>query len=303
MSAKTKHSPASYFRLLANFRAYPAWFSLALILIFQTQAIAASKVTIKVTVKKILSLDLCTDWMLAKYADPSQVLALSPLLHQYPVDWMTREWPGHDGSLEQILELNPDLVITGEYNALMLRRRLQELGVRVEILSLPKSFSEVDHYEQRLLSLIGKSRVGKSGQKTDKRPQVRSNIRSNNQFNNNRKPKLLLLGPNGIGTGRGTFEDDLLQHTGWDNYLTSEGYSNLDMELIVTNPPDAILWSTSDSAALANLFAKHPVLKQVISKKRWLSTDDWRWHCPGPWSRDLIKQLNTQLQAQLKEQF
>lgn len=277
--------------MLASFGILNVIFILSLALSIQSLATAAATKP----VKKILSLDLCTDWMLVKYADPSRVLALSPLLHQYPVDWMTREWPSHDGSLEQILELKPDLVITGEYNALMLRRRLQELGVRVEILSLPKNFSEVDHYEQRLLSLIGKPGIGKPSHKTDTLPQARPNNRSTHDS----KPKLLLLGPNGIGTGRGTFEDDLLQHTGWDNYLTSEGYSNLDLEQIVTHPPDAILWSTPNSVALANLFAKHPVLKQVISKERWLNTDDWRWHCPGPWSRDLIKQL----QAQLEEQF
>ncbi|MEE8379705.1 MAG: hypothetical protein V3R49_04970, partial [Gammaproteobacteria bacterium] len=287
-SNKSKLSPACHLRMLARFGILNIIFMTSLALSIQPQATAATK-----PVKKILSLDLCTDWMLATYADPSQVLALSPLLDQYPVDWMKREWPSHDGSLEQILELNPDLVITGEYNALMLRRRLQELGIRVEILSLPKSFSEVDHYEQRLLSLIGKSI-----KQTNKRPQVRSNNRSNNQSNNNKKPKLLLLGPNGIGTGLGTFEEGLLRHTGWDNYLTSEGYSNLDLEQIATHPPDAILWSTPNSVALANLFAKHPVLKQVIPKERWLSTDDWRWHCPGPWSRDLIKQLQTQLEEQ-----
>ena len=286
-SKKSSYSPACHLRMLARFGILNVIFILSLALSIQSLATAATTKP----VKKILSLDLCTDWMLAKYADPSRVLALSPLLHQYPVDWMTREWPSHDGSLEQILELKPDLVITGEYNALMLRRRLQELGVRVEILSLPKNFSEVDHYEQRLLSLIGKPVTGNLALKTEKISQAIPN--------QHLKPKLLLLGPNGIGTGRGTFEDGLLQHAGWDNYLTSEGYSNLDLEQIVTNPPDAILWSTPDSVALANLFAKHPVLKQVISKERWLTTDDWRWHCPGPWSRELIKQL----QAQLEKQF
>jgi len=269
MKSRTKklgYSPACHLRMLARFGFLNIIFILLLALSIQSQA---AKVEASKPIEKILSLDLCTDWMLATYADPSQVLALSPLLDQYPVDWMKREWPSHDGSLEQILELNPD-----------------------EILSLPKNFSEVDLYEQRLLSLICKPLTLN---KTDKLLQASSNRQSYSK----RKPKLLLLGPNGIGTGRGTFEDDLLQHTGWNNYLTSEGYSNLDLEQIVTHPPDAILWSTSDSAALANLFAKHPVLRQVISKDRWLSTDDWRWHCPGPWSKKLIKQL----QAQLEEQF
>ena len=37
-------------------------------------------------VKGIVSLDLCTDWMLLKYADPAQVRAYSPLLYKYHVN-------------------------------------------------------------------------------------------------------------------------------------------------------------------------------------------------------------------------
>ena len=240
------------------------------------------------TVTKVLSLDLCTDWILAKHANPSQVIALSPLMHQYPVDWVGQDWPTHDGSLEQILELKPDLVITGEYNALLLRRRLRELGVRVEVLPLPKNLSQVNKYEQRLLSLIGKST-----DKASKPPQFKPSSQP--------KEKLLLLGANGIGTGRSTFEDDLLRYAGWDNYLLDEGYINLDLEKVATDPPDAILWSAPASAALSNLFAEHPVLKQAIPANRWLTTDAWNWQCPGPWTWDLIGQLTRQQRASAQQ--
>jgi len=257
--------------------------ALLFVLLLPIQAIAAIDKPVNVPAGKVLSLDLCTDWILAKHADPSQVLALSPLTKQYPVDWVGLDWPTHDGSLEQILELKPDLVITGEYNALMLRRRLQELGVRVEILPLPKNLSQINEYEQRLLSLIGQSK-----DKASNPPQLKP-------FNNP-KQKLLLLGANGIGTGRNTFENDLLQYTGWDNYLLDKGYINLDLEQIATNPPNAILWSAPASAALSNLFAKHPVLKQAIPANQWLVTDAWHWQCPGPWTWDLIDQLQTSAQ-------
>ena len=262
-------------------RSYNLFFTLALLLPLQAFA------SINQPAQKVLSLDLCTDWILAKHAHPSQVLALSPLTRQYPVDWMDQNWPTHNGSLEQILELNPDLVITGEYNALMLRKRLQELGVRVEILSLPKNLSQIGDYEQRLLSLIGRPK-----DKTSKPPQpIPSSFP---------KQTLLLLGANGIGTGRNTFEHDLLQYSGWDNYLLGDGYINLDLEQIATDPPDAILWSSPPSAALSNLFAKHPVLKRAIPSKQWLETDAWSWQCPGPWTWDLIGQLVVQLEAQLE---
>ncbi len=73
--------------------------------------------------RRIVSLDLCMDWALAHHAEPARVAALSPTLRRYPVDWIGSGWPDHDGSLEQIVQLQPDLVLVGQYSALMLRER------------------------------------------------------------------------------------------------------------------------------------------------------------------------------------
>ncbi len=240
--------------------------------------------------EKILSLDLCTDWMLATYARPSQVLALSPLLRKQPLEWIGDNWATHDGSLEMIMDLKPDLVITGEYNAMILRQRLQELGVKVEILALPKNLVQVTEYENRLLSLIG--HPGKNTAHQSAPVAEKAKIDSEKD-----KPRLLLLGANGIGTGRSTFEDDILGAAGWDNYLQETGYINLDLEKITIDPPDAILWSVPNSTALSNLFAKHPALRKAIPDDRWLTTTSWKWRCPGPWTRDLINDLQASLPA------
>lgn len=227
---------------------------------------------------KVLSLDLCTDWMLARYADRGQVAALSPMHRQFPVAWLETNWPTHDGTLERIVELRPDLVITGQYNAQLLRSRLKTLGFRVEILALPTTLEAVGEYERHFLSMLGKpaelASSPPSPVKTVAEPK-----------------RLLLLGANGIGTGRGTFEDGILQRAGWSNYLRENGYLRLDLEQIATDPPDAILWAAPASRALANRFAEHPVLRRAVTGERWLSTDYWRWQCPGPWTWELVGQL------------
>lgn len=226
----------------------------------------------------MLSLDLCSDWLLARYADRDKVLALSPLIQQYPVEWVGQDWPTHNGSLEQILELKPDLVIAGEYNAMLLRQRLQALDIRVEVLPLPKSLSEVKAYEEHFLSLMGL-------------PQSLATQESKAVQALAKPPRLLLLGANGIGTGRTTFEHGVIEHAGWDNYLQADGYVSLDLEQLIADPPDAILWSAPHSAALANQFAEHPVLKRAVPAERWLTTDYWSWQCPGPWTWELVSQL------------
>lgn len=229
--------------------------------------------------QRIVSLDLCTDWLLATHADRTSVAALSPLSRQHALPWLDPGWPVHDGTLERILQLKPDLVITGEYNALLLRQRLRALGVRVEILTLPKSLAEVTAYERHLLELLGLPAAMASRSVA---PMVRPGPRK----------RLLLLSANGIGTGRGTFENDILERAGWINYVRDEGHVSLDLEKIVADPPDAILWASPAGNALANRFAQHPVLRRAIPAERWLATDFWRWECPGPWTWDLIRQLH-----------
>ncbi len=184
----------------------------------------------------------------------------------------------HDGSLEQLLSLKPDLVLVGEYNARLLRQRLIDLGVSVIILPLPRTLSEVKKYEREFVSLLG-------------RPEHLVDAMPGRYKGSSKAGRMLLLGANGIGTGRGTFENDVLEYAGWDNYLSQEGYISLDLEQVVMDPPDVVLWAAPRSAALANQFAEHPVLKKLLSEDRWLDSDYWHWQCPGPWTWQLIEKM------------
>jgi len=231
-----------------------------------------------ITVNRVLSLGLCTDWLLAHYADRKQVLALSPLIKKYPGRWSSLDWPVHDGSLEQILTLQPDLVLASEYAGSLLRQRLKSLGIRVEVLNLPHNLDQMAAYEQRFLALLGL-------------PVNHASVAPVEVEAGENAPSLLLLGANGIGTGRNTFEDGIIEHAGWRNYLAEEQYTHLDLEQIIRQPPDAVLWAVPTSAARAYYFSEHPALQQVIPAHHWLTTDAWRWRCPGPWTWKLVEQL------------
>ena len=230
------------------------------------------------SVKGIVSLDLCTDWMLLKFADPSQVRAYSPLLYKYPADWVPDGLPVHDGSLEHILQLDAGLLISGEYNAILLRKRLQQLGKQVAVLSLPNTLDGIRRYQAEFLELIGANR-GSGSVDWDRAYAPRHE-------------SLLLLGPNGIGTGANTLENDLLRKAGWENYIEASGYVSLRMEQVVANPPDAIYSSAPLSNSLANLFIRHPAIQSLMTEGEAPRGEDWRWQCPGPWSLELIQELS-----------
>lgn len=230
--------------------------------------------------KKFLSLDLCQDWMLAYFGDESSVVALSPIHTKYPshlIDLQEKSWPSHNGSLEQIVSLAPSAILVGEYNALNLRQRLGQLGFNVVVFKHPNSLDAIETYQQEFLKALGLP-VSNSIPKPERKWQER-------------KERLLILGVNGIGTGKNTLEDELLTYAGWKNYLTEPGLVTLSLEKLVQDPPDAILFSAPQSRALANHFAEHPVLKKIVVETNWINSDYWRWMCPGPWTWDLIDSL------------
>ena len=227
--------------------------------------------------QRIVSLDLCTDWMIARYVESERVVALSRYIDRYKLSWIDDEWPTHRGLLEEVLVLQPDLVLVGEYNAMSLRQRLQALGVRVEVLPFPTSLNDIATYERRFFNALELAEQPRSDVPVaDKRVD---------------RQRLLVLGANGIGMGHGTFEDDVIRYAGWENYLTHEGYVNLDIEQLIINPPDAMLLPAAQTPALAYQFAQHPVLKKRLSKDKWISTEAWQWQCPGPWSWELIESI------------
>ncbi|MDR0563650.1 MAG: hypothetical protein LBG78_01765 [Azoarcus sp.] len=237
--------------------------------------------------QRIVSLDLCTDWMLALHVEPTRVAALSPMQRisqpYHPAPWMKNIWPTHEGNLESIALLKPDIILAGEYTAVLLRGQLKRLGYRVEVLPLPTTLKAVVDYERLFLTLVGLP------------PERASTLPPALPSG---KKRLLLLGANAIGTGRDTFEDAIITQAGWRNYFkeSESGLIRLDAERLVLDPPDAVLWMAPSGAAHANILAEHPIWQTLNPSPRRINTDYWRWQCPGPWVWELMRELNQMVQ-------
>jgi len=264
--------------------------------------IASSSISGPAHAKGILSLDLCSDWLAAHFASRDSVITLSPMAVRHPPPWSDRGWPTHDGSLEQILALRPELVIVGAFNAPLLRQRLASLGFQVVVLDQVADLIGLASQIKRLLEAINRL-AGAPPERADQLsastalqtgpPLTASGRESQAAGTRATTPRgrLLLLGPNGYGTGPGTFEAALIEAAGWRNHIERPGHHRLDLESLTRTPPDAILWTSPPGPALANRFAQHRALARAVPMERWLKTDYWRWQCPGPWSLDLIRQL------------
>lgn len=240
--------------------------------------------------RALVSLDLCSDWLLMQLASPEQVRALSPMSVRYPAPWAHEPWPTHDGSLEHIVALKPDQIVVGEFNAPMLRHRLSALGFQIHVVQQVVDLDTLNRELLRFQDML-RSHPAIKPSSGVRATAVTASAGVSQQGSAERRGRLLLLGPNGYGTGQGTLESSLIAAAGWRNYLRSSGHRALDLEAIIQDPPDAIAWATPESAALAHRFAEHAVLRRALPPDRWIKTDYWRWQCPGPWSLSLIPQL------------
>ncbi len=252
--------------------------------------VAPSRSTPIEPASRVVSLDLCSDWLLTSMAIAPDRVLLSPLSRRHRAPWMTTEWPAHDGSLEQILEHQPGLVLVGEFNASLLRARLERLGLKVLVTRQPPTLAAIEDHLRLVKAALEIAGIPTA---TDFAVTAAASdpARLPDRDPSPRALRLLLLAPNGFGAGTQTFEADLIRRAGWRNYLDQPGHQTLDLERLVIEPPDAVVWAAPPHAALANRFAQHRALLRALPTERWLITDYWRWQCPGPWSIGLLKQL------------
>ena len=84
----------------------------------------------------IVSLNPCTDAILAEVADPGQLLAISHYSHDPRATSMpltqARRFRATGGTVEEVLALDPDVVVAGAFLPPATARAFERLGIRVE---------------------------------------------------------------------------------------------------------------------------------------------------------------------------
>ncbi len=93
---------------------------------------------------KIVSLNMCADPYLMAFAAPEQILALSALSQDAdlsPFHQAAKAYPATFGGLEDILALQPDMVIVSPYSSPMKQRLLTQYGIRVIAMAASHDFA------------------------------------------------------------------------------------------------------------------------------------------------------------------
>lgn len=252
--------------------------------------------------QRIVSLSLCSDELLLALADRDAIASLTWLAAEpafSPVFAEVQNTPLNHGLAEEVLQYEPDLIISTAFSATGAVRILRELNHEVEVLDLPASLDEVFKQITQAAALVGQEDRG-----SNLISALEQDIsRSREIINEYPKQKAVFLSVNGVSYGRETLRDDFLKSIEWENLATTlglNGTGRLSLEQLITARPDVVILNTPqpEDAWLASPLLNHPALEQVLEQAEILYLPDAWFQCAGPAMVNAWTTLASQLEQQ-----
>lgn len=230
----------------------------------------------------IVSLNPCSDAVLAEVADPAQLLAISSFSHNPAASSMdpaiARRYRAVSGSLEEVLALRPDLVIADRFLPPATAQALREQGIALAQLPIATSVEESKAQVRQLADLTGHPQRGA-------------------ELNRRIDAALALAAPpagasplaavvwqsGGIVPGPDSLIGDLLRRTGFRSLSAARGMKQADvlpLEAMLADPPQVILAAGNVLGNEDRLLA-HPALAALGGTRRAQFDAKLLW-CGGP---------------------
>ena len=223
----------------------------------------------------VVSLNPCTDAILAHVAAPGQVLAISHYSKDTSSSSMEPEeavrFAATGGTVEEVLALDPDVVVASSFIAPATRAALEELGVEVVTFGGTATVEDSLVQVRELAALVGNEAAGE---------RLVSDIEAALDEASPGGPAVeaALWQPGGIVPGEASLVSDLLRRTGFSSYGSPRGMAQADylsLEQVVADPPEVLLIAGSERGQ------SHPALENLAGMRRE-SFDTRLIYCGGP---------------------
>lgn len=221
----------------------------------------------------IVSLNPCTDAILAEVADPPQLLAISRYSHDPRASSMelaaARRFRATGGTAEEVAALAPEVVVGSSFMDPATRAALGDLGLRVETFASPTTVAESVAQVRALAALAGHPERGEA---------LVRRIEASVAAPPGAPVETALWQGGGIVPGKGTLVSDLMQRAGLASYAEARGMTQgdyLPLERIAADPPELLLAAGEDRSQRHPLLARIPGLTVARFEPRL-------FYCGGP---------------------
>lgn len=249
--------------------------------------------------RRVVSLNLCADQFLLALADRSQVAALTRFARDpaFSADAKkARAYPFSKGSAEELLALQPDLVITSPWRRSEIVALLAGRGVRVVDVPDATDYPGIRRNAVTVATLLGHPERGRS-------------------LVAHMDAALARVGPpagrgrtaaywqrRGFLTGGGTLVDDMMRRSGLVNLATRLGrpaLSRLPVELLVAHPPDFLFLDREGGSGgdRGSELLHHPAVDRAVPRSHRLRIPQALSVCGAPGYPRAIAAITAQIRA------
>jgi iron complex transport system substrate-binding protein len=229
-----------------------------------------------------VSLNPCSDAILAEVAVPGQLLAVSHFSHDPVSSSMglaaAKRFRSVSGSVEEIAHLAPDVVVADVFLPATTLQGLRDLGIRVVSIGMASS---VDASKAQVRELAAVAQRRAAGERLVGRiEQALARAASTTRA---APVPTIVWESGGIVAGDQTLIVDLLRRTGFVNAAPARGLGQADylpLEAMLADPPRVILATGNDATQEDRLLA-HPALAGLEGTRRFTFETGLLW-CGGP---------------------
>jgi iron complex transport system substrate-binding protein len=248
---------------------------------------------------RIASINLCTDQLLMTLADPPQILGLSPYSRDPARSWAAAQadsFPRLSGTAEDVLMLQPDVVVAGRFTKLATRELLKDKGMRVVEFDAARSLDDV----KKQIRLMGEvtRHSDRAQAEIDRLDAAIAHVR---QLAARKPYRVLAVSRRGWITGGDSLTSSLLANAGLFNAARDLGIKSgrfASLETIVDLKPDFIL--VSDNTGFAedegSAFLLHPALERFYPAIKRIVIPERLTVCGGPMLSEAMDRLASELE-------
>lgn len=234
----------------------------------------------------LVSLNPCSDAILAEVADRRQILAISHYSKDARSSSMdadlARGLPSTRGSVEEVLALRPDIVIGSTFIDPASASAYRRLGLRLETVGMANTIADSRAQIRQIAALAGHPARGEA-----LIARIDAALAENIAPAGSKPVPAVVWQSGGIVPGDQTLIADLLRHTGFVNFSAARGLGQADrlpLERMLADPPAVIL--TAGQAAETGGGAddralSHPALAALAHTRR-ATLDPRLLYCGGP---------------------
>lgn len=267
------------------------WLALAALLLVLPATAAAKPV-------RVVSLNLCIDEILIDLVERERIAGLSHLAGD-PA--MTSRWaemrrlPLVHGSAEEVLALDPDLVLAGEGSTPATVGMLERLGRRVVKITMASSLAEIRTAVAAVADAVGEPERGRALVAGFDRRLAEAGARQVTPA-----PSAVAIQINSLTSGQGSLLDEVVTAAGLHNKardLEAQGAlgpaQRLPLETLLTDPPDLIVLANAagDYRTVLADNLRHTAFQKLVAERPSIHLPLRTWLCGIPSIAGTVERL------------